>query len=168
MDSTNEFHSSTWNLFGRSPTASPMWRHSEDGRRNLAPAPVEATKKKKKRRVLIWVVAILILLALAGVGAGIGIWRHNVSVDNAHNSVSAKDGDSAATPSTTGADGSTSSGTSPVGNNSADVTLPARDTTAVAGSGGPGGYYSLVAFGGSYAGETALLLAPTSWSRLSY
>lgn len=157
VDSTNEFHSSTWNLFGRSPVASPMWRHSEDGHRNLGgSAAVQPDKKKKKKRILIWVIVILILLALAGVGAGIGVWRHNVSVNENNSRVAALGGDdssasaspsgSAARPSSTGA------GTAE-GNDSADVDLPARDSAAVAGSGGPGGYYSLVAFGGSYAGE---------------
>lgn len=154
MDSTNEFHSSTWNLFGRSPVASPMWRHSEDGRRNLSqvpPPPVNAAKQRKKRRIIIWVVAILILLALAGAGAGIGVWRHNVTVNEAAHSskdgAADKNAGSAASPS-----GTATSHTGSSGNDSADVTIPARDASAVAGSGGPGGYRSMVAFGGSYAG----------------
>lgn len=156
VDSTNEFHSSTWNLFGRSPVASPMWRHSEDGRRNLGAArPASPEKSRKKKRILIWLVAILILLALAGAGAGIGVWRHNVSVNEAKSDAASLDGTAvSASPSGSAADpSSTSDVSTESGNDSADVTIPARDANAVAGSGGPGGYYSLVAFGGSYAGK---------------
>jgi hypothetical protein len=155
VDSTNEFHSSTWNLFGRSPVASPMWRHSEDGQRNLGgPVAVQPDKKRKKKRMLIWVIAILTLLALAGVGAGIGVWRHNVSVDENNSRIAALGGyDSSASSSGSAARPSSTSVGTAEGSDSADVSIPARDSTAVAGSGGPGGYYSLVAFGGSYAGE---------------
>lgn len=155
VDSTNEFHSSTWNLFGRSPVASPMWRHSDDGRRNLGgQPPVQPEKQKKRRRIIIWVVAVLILLALAGIGAGIGVWRHNVSVNDNNSSAAALDGEGTpVSASGAAARPSSASDVGSEGNDSADVAIPARDSSAVPGSGGPGGYYSLVAFGGSYAGK---------------
>lgn len=157
MDSANEFQASTWNLFGRSPVASPMWRHSEDGRKNLGKQPAtDPEKQRKKRRIIICVVAILILLALAGAGAGIGVWRHNVSMDQAKSDVAALagSGSSASTSGSAASPSSTSGSATENGNDSADVTIPARDSSVEAGSGGPGGYYSLVAFGGSYAGES--------------
>lgn len=162
VDSTNEFHSSTWNLFGRSPVASPMWRHSEDGRRNLGgQPPMQAEKQRKKKRIIIWVVAVLILLALAGIGAGIGIWRRNASVNDNKASVAALSGDgTSGSPSASAARPSSTGTGLAEGNDSADVNIPARDATAVAGSGGPGGYYSLVAFGGSYAGESESSILP--------
>jgi hypothetical protein len=153
MSSNNDLQASTWNLFGRSPTASPMWGQNEKFvSHGVASQQQKANAaRRKKRRMLIIVAGVLTVAMLAGAGAGIGIWQSHRSNDTA-SSDAAKDrtgSRTAAAPTSSGEASPTTSG------ESADVTMPARDADASPGSGGPGGYNQIVAFGGSYGGKHA-------------
>lgn len=152
VGSANELQSSTWNLFGRSATASPMWGNNE----KLVTHGVASSQQKadmarrKKRRIIIIVACVLIALLIAGAGTAIGIWQGHKANDRsakAAPAAGANDADGTTNPSSTSNDAGISNG------KTADVQMPARDANASPGSGGPGGYNQIVAFGGSYGGK---------------
>ena len=139
MSENNDLQASTWNLFGRSPNASPMWGQNEKFvSHGVASQQQKAhAAKRKKRRMLIIVAAVLTVVVLAGAGTGIGLWQSHKSPDKS----SAKSSSDAAAAEATSRDASPSSSTSSTGGQSssgetADVQMPARDANLSPGTGG--------------------------------
>ena len=143
----NDFQSSTWNLFGRSSAASPMWRHTDGNSKTpgSATAAYAAVAARRRRRVLLLVVLVLLLIAIAGAAAGIGLWRNHAARADARQDTASADAANAAGNSDVKV-----AGTAKASATRSSTSDPAA--TAVPGSGGPGGYYTLVAFGSSYSG----------------
>lgn len=170
VSSNNDYHSAAWKLFGRAPTPQrPMWPSSQSnekagkkggfggilGASGAATATSNKQPSKSRKRMLWIIVAAIVLLAIAGVGTGIGIWRHNVAQDEARQrSLNAQTNGQGVSGDGTAGNGEVTvlaSGTSAA--NPAEPTGTGRSTTAAPGSGGNAGYYNLLAFGGTYAGE---------------
>lgn len=170
MSSNNDFQSSTWNLFGRSAASPAPWAGNSEksGGKGLGDpkAAATSTQARKKRRRTWIIIAVIALLVVAGVATGLGIWQNNVNNVKAgldrNLAGSSKNDGSGTDPSTTDDATATTDSASPsktTGSKASSTkssldsdVLPARSTSAVAGSGGPGGYFSVLAFGGSYAG----------------
>ena len=145
----NDFQSSAWNLFGRSPGYSSMLKPAEARNKasNTTMGAHASTAKRRKRRFLVLFLLFMLIATLAGAAAGIGVWRNNAA--KAGTKLDATAADHANDANDTG-----NSDVSAAGSATATSASPASSQApAVSGSGGAGGYNTIVTFGSSYSGK---------------